>query len=220
MNRISSVSTLTLAAMLAFSTPALAAGKHERAEAAIAEAQAKIDASARIGATTATPRMQADAEAALRTAHEELARGKKVEAIAAAHRASQLADTAMGEAQRAHNENARAATEAARSRAAGAQAQAADAQAEAAAQAERARAAEQAAASAQADAAAARAAPPVVVAAPPAAPAPVTVTTETTRSVAPAHTTAVKHRVVSKAVVHHATPAVTEKTKTTVTTGQ
>ena len=150
---LSAVSCAAMSAALAFSTPALAAGKHERAEAAIAEARAKIDASAKVGASAQTPRLQADAAAALRTAEERLARGDKEEAIAAAHRASQLADTALGEAQHARTVNAQAAT-------ANAQDAAADAQAQAAAANARANAAEQAAASAQADAAAARATPP------------------------------------------------------------
>ena len=141
MNRISSASSVALAAMLAFSAPAFAEGKHDRAEQAIAEARAKIDASAKVGATTQTPRLQADAQAQLRAAEEHLAAGKKAEAIDDAHRASQLADTALGEAQRAHNEAARAATSNARN-------VAADAQADAAAANARANAAEQAAASA------------------------------------------------------------------------
>ncbi|MGC7995795.1 hypothetical protein, partial [Salmonella enterica] len=77
-------SIAALAAVLAFSSPAFAEGKHERAEAAIAEARAKIDASAKVGATAETPRLQAEAQAALRTAQEDLASGKKEEAIAAA----------------------------------------------------------------------------------------------------------------------------------------
>jgi hypothetical protein len=216
MNRI--IPTISLAAMsavLALSTPAFAAGKHERAESAISEAKAKIEASAKVGATTNSPREQADAQAALRSAEELLASGHKEEAIAAAHHASTLADTALGQAQRAHAQNAQAVTAEAREQAAGAQAQAADAQAQAAASNARAQAAEQAAASAQADAANARATP-VVVAAPA---APTTITTETTKTATPVHTTAVKHKVVRKAVVHHPA-AVTEKTKTTVTTGQ
>lgn len=211
MTRFSTLSSVALASVLAFSAPAFAEGKHDRAEQAIAEARAKIDASAKVGATTETPRLQADAQAQLRAAEEHLAAGKKAEAIDDAHRASQLADTALGQAQRAHNDAAHAATANARN-------VAMDAQADAAAANARANAAEQAAASAAADAAAARSAPPVVVQ----APAPTTtVTTETTKTAAPAvRHTAVK-RVVRKATTHRAAPArVTEKTTTTVTTGQ
>uniref|UniRef100_UPI0035C9A7C4 hypothetical protein n=1 Tax=uncultured Sphingomonas sp. TaxID=158754 RepID=UPI0035C9A7C4 len=214
MTRISSVSTIALAAMMAFATPALAEGKHDRAQEAIAEARAKIDAADKVGASTSTPRMQADAQAQLRAAEEHLASGDKAKAIDEAHRASQLADTALGQAQRAHADAAHNATANARDAAQNAQVDAAAANA-------RADAAAQAAAAAQADAAAARSAPPVVVQAPP-APAPTTtITTETTKSATPAvvHRAAVKRKVVRRAVVRHPA-AVTEKTKTTVTTGQ
>lgn len=216
MTRIfNAVSVAAMSAALIFSTPAIAAGKHERAQAAIAEARAKIDASAKIGASTQSPRLQADAQAALRSAEERLARGDKDEAIAAAHRASQLADTALGEAQRARTMNAQAATANARDAAADAQAQAAAANA-------RANAAEQAAVNAQADAAIARATPaPIVMVAPPAPPT-TTVTTEVVKT-APVATPrpVAKRKVVRRTVRHVAArpaPRVTTKTTTTIKT--
>ena len=216
MNRIFNVvSVAAMSAALVFSAPASAAGKHERAQAAIAEARAKIDASAKVGASTQSPRLQADAQAALRNAEERLARGDKDEAIVAAHRASQLADTALGEAQRAQTLNARANTANARDEAADAQAQAAAANA-------RANAAEQAAVTAQADAAAARAAPaPIVMVAPPAPPT-TTVTTEVVKTApVPVVRAVAKRKVVRRSVRHVAArpaPRVTTKTTTTIKT--
>ncbi len=213
---LNAVSVAAMSAALIFSTPAIAAGKHERAQAAIAEARAKIDASAKVGASVQSPRLQADAQAALRTAEERLARGDKDEAIAAAHRASQFADTAMGEAQRAHAMNAQAATANARDDAADAQAQAAAANA-------RATVAEHDAVNAQADAAAARAAPaPIVLVAPPAPPT-TTVTTEVVRTapVVVARRPVAKRKVVRHTVRHvtaRPTPRVTTKTTTTIKT--
>jgi len=210
---LNAVSCAALSAALALSTPAFAAGKHERAQAAIAEARAKIDASAKVGASAQTPQLQADAQAALRIAVERLARGDKVEAIAAAHRASQLADTAMGETQRARASNAQAATAEARDAAADAQVQAAAANA-------RADAAQQATANAQADAAAARATPaPIVMVAPPTPTT--TVTTEVVKATPVAtRRTVAKRRVVRRTVRATARPApgVTTKTTTTIKT--
>lgn len=181
-------------ALLLAATPALA-GKHDRAETAIAQAQAKIDASGKVvGADM--PRMQANAEAALRSAREALKSGHKEEAIAEANRAQQLADQALGESQKRQADAAQAQSDAS---VAAATAAAADANA-------RADAATQAAVAAQADAQAARSAPPVMVAP---APTPTQTTTTTTEVTHPA----------SRRVVR--TPKTTvRKTTTTTASGQ
>jgi hypothetical protein len=191
--------------------PALGQGKKDRAQEAVAAAQAKVDAASKLGAAGEVPRLLAEAQGALRTAQEDLARDKKTDAIADANRASTLADQALGESQRAKLNRARDDKQASDAAAADAARSAADANARAAA--------------AEADANAARNAPPpapVIIAAPPPPPAP-TSTTITTETVAPAPTkvvakTAPRKRVVTKRrVVRKAAPA-TVKTKTTVTT--
>ena len=101
------------ALMLVSATPALAAGKHERAEAAIARAAAKIDAANKIGATGEVPGMVARAQAELAAAREDLHRGDKTEAFDRANHAGMVADTALGEAHRAQTAAARDATDAA-----------------------------------------------------------------------------------------------------------
>ena len=203
----------TLVALAAFTvatTPALAGGKNEQATAAIAAAQAKIDAANKVGASGEVPRLQADAQAALREAQNDLSHGHKDEAILAANHAAQLADTAIGEAQKAQSERAAMAQGAAANAAMNAQQDAAAANA-------RAEAAQQAANAAAQDAAAARAAPPVVMVAP--APAPATSTTVTTETSAPAPAAAPK-KIVHRAVKHRTqratTAAVRVKTTTTV----
>jgi len=195
-------------ALLVAVTPALA-GDEERARAAIAEAQGKIDAANRVKAGDVTPDGLAHAQASLRLAQEELKSGHEQKAIKAALESQQFADTAIGRTQQRNNAavNAQAAT-------------AADAQQQAAAANARADAAEQAAAASAADAQAARSAPPVLV-----TPAPTPTTTVTTETVktAPAATRTTKVRRPAKKVVHRSTtakarPTVTEKTTTTVTT--
>jgi len=197
--------------MILGAAPVLAEGKHDRAKEAMAAAQAKIDTANKIGAAANTPRLAAEAEAMLRTAHEDLSRGNKDQAIQDANRAAQLADVAIGEAQHHRDEMAQHQQANAAAVAADAQNQAADANA-------RADAAQQAAQQAAAAAEAARNATPVVVAA---APAPVSTTTTTTveqdRTIAHTAPTA-------KRVVRHTAPAkrtgtvAREKTTTTVTT--
>ena len=90
-------STLTLSAMLALSTFSVAAhaGKHEQAVEAIAQARGKIQAGDRVGTAAQAPELQADARAALTNAESLLARGKKDDAIIAAHHAGDLADRAI-----------------------------------------------------------------------------------------------------------------------------
>jgi len=202
-------SALALAA-----TPAIA-GDEERARAAIAEAQGKIEAANHLDADKIVPGEIAQAVASLRLAQEELKGGHEQKAIRAALEAQAFADTALGHAQQrqAAAANAQNATITA------AQQQAADANARADAAEQAAASAQQAAAAAQADAAAARATPPVVVAA--ADPAPVTtVTTETTKAVAPANSARKQpvRRTVKRTTTAHAQPRVTETTRTTVTT--
>lgn len=201
--------TAALSALLLVTTPALAEGKADRARAAIAEATGKIDAANKLGANGEVPRLQAEAQAALRAARENLARGHKEEAIAAANHASTTAELAIGEAQK-NRMNAE------RAQRANTEATAAAAQQDAAMANARADAAQQSAAAAASDAAAARATPPVVIAAP--APPTTTVTTETVKQVAPARTVkrAPVRRVVKRTT--RTAPAVSEKTTTTVTT--
>lgn len=200
--------SLGATALIFAASPTLAQGKADRARSAIAEAHGKIDAANKVGVAGDAPRMQAEAQAALRTAEEELARGQKEAAITDAHRASQLADTALGEAQRNRNMQANA-------QQAEAQAATAEAQQQAHAANERADAAQQAAASAAADAAAARAAPPVVVAAPTPT---TTVTTETVKQQASSSAPTVRRRVVRKSTAPKSSTV--EKTTTSVTTSQ
>lgn len=192
--------------------PALAEGKTDRARAAIAEARGKVETLATLNAAGDVPRLVAQAQAALRAAEDDLKGSHKEQAIADAHRASELADTAIGLSQK---QQAQAQTEAV----AAAAATTAAAQQEADAARARAAAAEAAAQSAAADAAAARTA-----AATPPQPQPqpvTTVTTETTRTAAATSTsTATPHRTVKRTVHRKTTarPAVTEKTTTTVST--
>lgn len=204
--------------LLMMATPALAEGKADRARAAIAEATGKTDAASKLGASGEVPRLQAEAQAALRTAREDLASGRKDEAIAGANHASQLADLAIGQSQK----NAEAAE---REHRAAAGAAIDSARIDAAAANERAEAAQRSAAMANADAAAARAAPPpapVIVAMPP--PATTTVTTETVAPrVAAAPVRTAQRKTVRRVVRHGPAPVsrpVTDKTTTTVTTTQ
>ena len=192
---------VALAALLALTATPANAGKEDRAKRAIAEAQGKIDAAEKAGTGGEVPDILARANAALRTAKEDLAADHNTAAIQAANRASMLADTAIGVANKARIE----ADEAQRADAAAAAAAAAD---QAAAANARASAAEQAAAAASAEAAALRNAPP------PPTVAEVT-TTETTKNVSarPA-----KKKVVRRVITAPARAASTEKTTTTTVT--
>jgi hypothetical protein len=206
MRKLSFISSGALAALaLTFATPAFA-GDEERARAAIAEAQGKIDAAQRLNADTQVPGEFARAQASLRLAQEEIKSGHEQKAIQAAVEAQGLADSAIGRVQ----QRQQTAVEMQGAAAASAQADAAEAQA-------RAEAAERAAATAQADAAAARAAPPVVVAQ---APTTTTVTTETTKAAAaPVRTArAAPRKTVKRVTVSRPLPRPVETTKTTVTT--
>jgi hypothetical protein len=205
--RFSLILACVSGAALIAAPPALGQGKKDRAREAVAAAQAKVDAAGKVGAAGEVPRLLARAQAALRTAQEDLARDKKTDAIADANQASMLADQALGEAQRAKLDRARDDKQAADAAAADAARSAADANARAAA--------------AEADANAARNAPPpapVVIAAPPPAPTSTTVTTETVAPAKVVARTVPRKRVVTRRhVVRKVAPA-TVKTKTTVTT--
>jgi hypothetical protein len=143
---------------LAVTTPAQA-GKGDRADEAIAAAEAKLHTAESLGTSTEVPRATAEARAALATAREYRAAGHKSSSIQAAIRASALADTAIGELQRRKDDTVAAVQEgasAAQEQAAAAQQQAATAQQQAADANLRADAAQQSAAMSAADAAAAR----------------------------------------------------------------
>jgi hypothetical protein len=205
MQRFATPSLIAFAAALTFASPALAGDKNERATAAIAAAQAKIDAANKIGAASATPRVATEATAELARAKDAQTGGHKDEAIALALHAGELADHAFAAADQAKTDDAAAATAQAAASADAAQQAAADANARAAA----------------AEAAAAKPAPaPVIIQqAPPAQPT--TITTETTAAAAPAPAKVVTKKVVRKPVHRASTTtskpaAVAVKTTTTV----
>jgi hypothetical protein len=186
-------------------SPALAfPGKGDRAQAAIAEATGKVDAANKAGVGGQVPALQARAQAALKASQEDVAAGNKEQAIADANHASELADMAIGEANRnrteaehARNADAAASTAAAQQDAAAAQQQAAAANA-------RADSAQQQAAAASAQADALRNAPP-----------PTTTVTTVEKDVHTTPARPITHKVVHRTVQ----PATTaEKTTTTVTT--
>lgn len=220
------------AVVLAVSSPAFA-DKKDRAQEAIAAAEAKLHTAESLGTGVEVPAATASARAALATAREDLKSGHKSQAIEDAIHAQALADTAIGELQRRKNaaladaraaerdraEAARAQVDAAKDQVAAAQVQAGTAQvqaetaqqqaAEANARAER---AEQAAAASAADAAAARAA---AVQTP--APTEVQTTVTTQHRGAVAHRST-KTRVVKRTATTAAVPASsTEQVTTTVT---
>ena len=161
------ISTLLLrsagVAALLVATPALAQSQTDRARTAIAEAQAKIDAAIKVGATTEAPEALARAQSSLRTAQEDLARSRELASIDDANQASTFADQALGITERRKSQAAAATRE----RSSSAEADAAVAQQDAAAANARADAAQQDAAAANAradaaqqDAAVARSQPP------------------------------------------------------------
>lgn len=182
---------IAASALAMVATPALA-GDEERALAAIAQAQGKIDAAMRMKNGTATsPETLAKAQASLRLANEEYKSGKEQKAIESAVQAQQYADTVIGETNQTADLNAQAQVEST----AAAQQEAVNANA-------RADAAEQSAKNSAAEAQVARAVA--------AAPKTTTVTTETVKS-----TGATPKRKVVKTTTPART-AVTEKTTTTV----
>ena len=103
--------TITCAALstaVLTTSPVLAAGKADRARAAIAEAKGKVAAAEQVGAGGEASHLKAQAAAMLRQAQQDLASGHKEQAFDDANRASQLADTAIGAAQHAKVEAERA----------------------------------------------------------------------------------------------------------------
>ena len=211
--------TLTLSTMLALSTFSVAAyaGKHEQAVEAIAQARGKIEAGDRVGTSAQAPEVQAEARSALTNAENLLARGKKDEAIIAAHHAGDLADQAIVRA-----DNRRMAAE--HDRHLDAQAATMDAQQSAANANVRADAAQQSAAmansradSAQMAASAANAQTQALINAPRPAPTTTTVAivekTQVRAAVAPVRH--VRRRVVHR---HHAVTSVRKTTTVTTTT--
>lgn len=113
--------------MAAMGGPAQAEGKADRARAAIAKAEGKIQAGDAAGVGTLLPERQVEARHALDTAKEDLAAGRKEDAIARANQASALAEAALGEAQKQKTAGASAAQAEAQAQVDAAQQQAADA---------------------------------------------------------------------------------------------
>jgi hypothetical protein len=204
------------AVILSLAAPAYS-GEKDRAEEAIAAAEAKINTAESIGTGVEVPAATAAARAALAMAKEDMASGHKSASIDDAIHASELADTAIGELQRhkdasvaAAHEGERASVAAAQDQAASAEAQqqVSDAHQQAADANARADAAQQAAASSAADAAAARDAAMAAQSQP----------TQVQTTVSTQHP-AVVHR--STTVVHHTTqvaPAPPTDQVTTTTT--
>ena len=145
-NKTLAPAVATLALVLAFGSPVQAAGKADRARAAIATAEGKIQAGDAAGVSTVLPARQAEARHALNTAKEDLGAGRKEDAVANANRASAIAEAALGEAK--NRQEADAAAQQERAQADGAAAQQA-AQQEAQARADASAQAQQAQASAQ-----------------------------------------------------------------------
>ena len=211
------------ALLFATASPAFAQSQTDRARMAISEAQAKVDAAIKVGATTEAPRELAQAQAALRTAQEDLARSRELASIDDANQASAFADQALGITERRKSQAAAATREDradANATAAAAQQDAAAANARAdAAQADAANANARADA-ATADAAVARSQPPIVIAAP-APPTTTVTTTESVRTTPAARPAPAKRRVVTRrtrtpaASVRRPAPSTTTRTTTT-----
>jgi len=132
------------ALLFATASPALAQSRTDRARMAISEAQARVDSAIKVGAAAEAPELVAEAQ-------ENLERGNKDEAIAGAHRSSELADQALGVTER--NKSIAAAAE--RDRRQSAESAAVAAQADADVERDRRQSAEAAAGAAQQDAASA-----------------------------------------------------------------
>jgi hypothetical protein len=183
-------------------------GKADRARAEISSAQAKIESANKMGASTGAPAVMAHAQAELQTARENLESGNKDTAIEQAIDAQRIADTALGEAHRAHQDaaadNAARAQQDAQAQVDAANARADSAVASAQDASSRAAAAQQAAAAANAQAELARNQPTTTV-----------TTVEKSASRAPARK--ITHRV-TKPASSYAGTATAERTTTTVTT--
>ena len=173
MNTLNHMATKAgLAALLAAAIlPTTAfAGEQARAEAAIAEAKGKIDSGDKMGVGDQAPELQGQARQALMTALDLLKHHKKMDALAEAHHASDLADEAIisansrkSSAERDRRDNLREATSAAQQSAATANMRADNAEQATTTANIRANAAEQSSAEANAQATALRNTPPVPV---------------------------------------------------------
>jgi len=219
-SNLRTAAVLTSALALALGTAVHAEGKKDRAQEAIAAADAKIQAAQTAGAGSATPDKIAHAREILADAREELRTGHKEAAIADANHAGALAEGSIGQTQQQVVASAANAVGQARSEAADARDQAASQVAEAnerAASADRAAAASaQQAQAAQASAAVAEeAATAASASAQPAPQVQTTVTTEdqTSSAAAPA-------KVTHRRVVHHHRSRATHVHKTTTTVTQ
>lgn len=222
MRRLTQLAGAVAMAGIIAAAPAVAQGKHDRAKMAMAAAQAKITTATNLGIHGDGSQALIQAQAALRSAHEDLSAGHKEASIRDANHAAELADMAMAHAKQQHDaamsaqrENTAAVVGVAQQQAANAQASAEAANDRAAAANARANAAERAATAAQAQAEAATAANVKPVAA-------TTVTTRTTSSGTTrttVHHPVVHHKVLRHRVVHHTVvrhPAATTTTTTTV----
>lgn len=202
---------LAPALALILAAPGYAESKGDRAQEAIAAAQAKIDTARTAGAATAGPQEFAHALQALADAREDVSAGKKEDAILAANHAAALADAVVLEQQKHKDEAAARQTDAAQQQVSAAQQSAVAAQQTASAAQQDAAAARQQAADASARAAAAQAAAAQAAATPP-APAQVATTVTTTEQTSG---TAHHHR---HTTVHHTTAPATASSDTTKTT--
>lgn len=191
--------------------PALAEGKADRAHSAISAAQAKVESANKMGASTASPAMMAHAQAEIATARENLKSGNKDVAIEQAIDAQRIADTAIGEANRAGVEaasnNVARAQQDAQSQVEAANARADSAVASAQDASDRAAAAQQQAAAASAQAEAARNQPTTTV-----------TTVEKSSSRTP--TRRITHRVVKPASSYAGTTTAQQTTTTVSTSNQ
>ena len=211
---------LGLVALLAATmlpSPAFA-GNQTQAEAAIAEAQGKIDAGDKVGAGQQVPELQQQARAALMNAQDLLSHHRKVDAITQAHRASELADQAIvqanglkASAERDRRDALRDATASAQQSAANANIRAATAEQATSNANMRANSAEQSSAAANAQTEALRNATPQPVVTPSRT---TVVVTDHEPAGAP---TPHRHRIYHHPIRHHARPT-HAKTTTTVTT--
>src|ERR1700712_262104 len=89
------VAALAPALALIMTAPAYAAGKGDRAQQAIAAAQAKLETARASGAATDMPEEFARAQQALADAREDVSAGKKEDAIMAANHSAALADAVV-----------------------------------------------------------------------------------------------------------------------------
>ena len=200
---------------LVLGTSVHAEDKKDRAQEAIAAAEAKIQAAQTAGAGSATPDQVARAREVLADAREELHQGHKTAAIADANHAAALAESSIGETQRQVTASASDAVQQAQAVAADARQQAADANARAASADQAAAASAQQAQAAQASAAISAEAATAASAGPPTQVQTTVTTEEHSASTAPA-----PHKVTHRVVHHRKAGTHVSKTTTTVTQTQ